>query len=414
MKRNFNLSDLVFLLIFIGFSFFTTFSPIDDVSIAYRAFVVMIGLLCIFRNRNQHIALGKPLKLLFTIMVLMTIKVVYHLYLGELALKPVDHSRNMTMLFAFGVVWVPIIALIRGSKSLDREVLCYILLIALLMMITKGLMTAMDANVEGRFELNKRQSTLAFGDKGAMLAIISASFIAMISTVRSNWRKIILILSIGGLIIGIMGVLKAGSRGPMISGITAVAFVFTVMRFRTKIYIVLATCLSFVFGIVSVNMIYSFAPVIFARMNNTIEDHDTSGRDVLFEEALDKMSNNPILGDNPFAMEPGGYDTYHNVYLDVGATLGLICFTLFVGLTIYLLIKTISTAHQHKSVFSLFILAMFWFFAVRGLTGVFLLSNDSYVATYALTCLLMNKTARKKREVYLQTRTEDQPLYSNY
>ena len=377
----------------------TSFLAFGGVSIIYRAVGVLVALCCIAQSSRNRVQYGTSLRIFLIILGLMTAKVVYHCFFGDYAHTYLVNSKNQSLLFAFGVVWLPLIAIIKSYGKINDKKVLTIMMVCLVLMMIKALVSlqASEVSSDGRYQLNEHQSTLAFGDNGAMLAILSATIIAKAKNITSKYKKLIICFSLFALVIGMMSILKAGSRGPLVSCMAALAFVFLVMRAQTKFMLIIAILCCLFFGLLSMDVIAEYAPALVDRMTNTIEDGDTSGRDVIFLSAWGMIMKSPILGSNPLLLFSNGFGSFHNVYLSIGVGLGVVGMVAFVILIINLLVKTIMLRKNITSIFNLFIIAMFWFFAIRGVTGIYILSNGTYCAVLALTCLILNRASISNR-----------------
>lgn len=387
----FNSINFIFCLI--GFPLVTTLIESDSVSVVYRAIALMVAIVCIFLNRKNKISYPSLLKIYLIFLLIFTAKVVYHLYLGTHAGTPYVASRNMAMLFAFGIVWIPLWAIVTGHNYIVEKKSLILVLLALVYVIGRGYLNAynIDSTNDGRFQLNARQSTLAFGDNSAMLIILSSVLLFKVKSIFPKKIKLLKIFIVCSLILGIMGLLKAGSRGPVVSCLGALFFIFVVQKLRAKLAIISGFCLLSVLGVASLSTLENFAPVLYQRMALTIEHNDSSGRDVLFEEAWDTIVEDPILGGNPILLGSSGFSSYHNVYLGVGVGLGLFAMILFIGIVLYMLYQSIRKSKQVDSAMAMFVISMFWFFAIRGITGVYILSNATYNVIFVLSCFYLSR-----------------------
>ena len=82
----------------------------------------------------------------------------------------------------------------------------------------------MDAT---RFELNARQSTLAFGDNSGYLLLLSLCLFRFVRNTSNKAIKLIFqLLLIIAMIVSVFGIARAGSRGPFLAAIMGALFIF--------------------------------------------------------------------------------------------------------------------------------------------------------------------------------------------
>ena len=134
-----------------------------------------------------------------------------------------------------------------------------------------------------------------------------------------------------------------------------------------------------------------FAPVLFSRMMLTIEEGDISGREILYEHAIQLVKEKPVVGGNPIILLNDGFTSYHNGYLDVGVGLGWLGFAFYVLLSVWIAIRLITRRHNISNTPQLFCAAMFFLSATRAMTGATLLSNPNYALSIACACILAAK-----------------------
>lgn len=386
-----NIETVNVLLILVGFPLFTTFVNSSIGSIAYRAVAMVIGILCVMKHKCHIYELkhNKSFKLFLVIYLILILKMLYEFYVGEDAYTPFTDSRSFATIFTLGIGWIPFWGAICGYKEINkRQVVIYSLYILLFIIILGILNRGANTNGFGRVSLNARQSTLAFGDNGAYLSIISAAILARLK----EFSKFYLWIGLLGLSVGLYGTLIAGSRGPLVSTIAGLGFVFMTLGKSGKASIIILLIALMLSGVLNYGIIEKLSPTMAARMDKTIEAGDMSGREVLFENALDKIQTNLLWGSNPIILEPeGSFTGYHNVYLGTGVGLGLVGFLVFILLVFSILYRTLKIATRRLSIFELMILGLFWFYAVRGITGVGILTNTLYTVLFAFTCIIIYK-----------------------
>ena len=383
----FNIFDLNFILSFCGFALMTSL-PITINSVVYRAFALGVGLLCIAKGDLKILRKNRMLKTLVIMLVLLSLQTTVHMLFGVYSDSPYTNTKNMVLLFSYGVVLIPILGSIAGFGKMHWASTPTILLICLLYIGVKGAMSPMDIDNTGRMSLNARQSVLALGDNGSFLLFLSACFLRFAKFSKSEDR-FMLLLSIIGVVAGTACVVLAGSRGPFVSGLFCLIFIFSTLSVKKGLIIGMVTAITISSIGLSSKMVQDIAPVLFSRMTNTVEDGDMSGRDVLFEEAINTMMDNFLIGTCPFEVNKDSFSSSHNGFLDVGVGLGVIGFFVYILITLNILLTLFKNRRLLKTTPLLIIASFFYWNFARAMSGAGLLDNANYTLSVAAACYLV-------------------------
>ncbi|MBD5353581.1 MAG: hypothetical protein HDR85_01540 [Bacteroides sp.] len=385
-KLNFFELNLIYILC--GFSFMTTIYSNPSASIIYRAIGILIPFICLLKTKFK-ITIPNDLrfKTYIILLCLYSIAVLYTLFWGKYQTFNAP-SKNLTLLFLIGITWFPIMGYISNIKYINyNKVVIYIFFI-LLFVIGKGYIGISNqvASTSGRFMLNASQSTLTFGDKGMMLMI--ASFALLIAPPLPFLKSFFKFIFLGGVILGIMGAMKGGSRGPFLSGFISLIFMSICAPKNMKRILTI-----FILGLIGagtavLNAIHSFAPALFDRIMQSILTGDSSGRDSIFSDAFHSI--NFIIGGSPIILEKDMFFGYHNVYITLSMGIGIIPAIIFIILIVSLIIsfyrkvknKTLSSAGEF------FVYGFFIFYIFRGLTGVNMLSTNEFNMSILMSCYI--------------------------
>lgn len=386
LKTIFNIFDLNFILCFCGFSIFTTFVDSSIGSIVYRGATLMLSIICLFLSGLKF---GKNtlLKIFVGIFGIILIKITLDFYLFG-----VDNiykaSANNAMLFAYGVTFIPMLSVIGSWKRIHTKTCILILFVSLFIILGIEYFKTDITVKAGRAVLNPRQSFLTYGDSGAYLAIISLTILSRLRCFK--FRTVLSVLAILGILIGFYSIGKAASRGPLIgciAGIIYVAANSTKMIKNISIITVVVACISY---IAVLGYMEEAAPVLYSRVMSTVEDNDTSGRDEIFEDALQIIDKSPIVGGNPVILEQhGSFTCFHNCYLDVAVGTGVIGGIIFLFIIGSLAINSIRLGRKMNTPWDLFIMGMLWFFMFRSLSGVAIVANTTYDICIALALIII-------------------------
>lgn len=390
-----NIHDLNFILTFSGFAIFTSFFA-DVSSIVYRAFALLVALLCLLKSSFKLADIPTLVKVLLAFIIILDLKIAYHL-LFDISIIYIP-AKRMALLFVFGVTLIPVLAFSAGYKHIHWKSVLVVLELLLFITILKSYLSTIDEMDAVRMALNNRQSTIAYGDNSSYLFILSLCLLRCPSEMKNRLvRSFWVFFLICGTILGLIGMIRAGSRGPVISAVMGLAFYFVSLKFRKQMgFLATSVFLIAFFGISTVTL-EKVAPVLFSRMYNAIEEGDTSGRDILFREAIAKIKDNPIEGDNPIILSNNGqFTTCHNGYLTVGVCLGVLGLFFYVMLTIWIAIRLILCRVNINSSEGFFIASMYFLSITRAMTGADIASNPNYAVMIVAASILISKAKYEK------------------
>lgn len=83
--------------------------------------------------------------------------------------------------------------------------------------------------------------------------------------------------------------------------------------------------------------IYSYSITKFKMQIVSGFDEASSGRDILYQNALQKIREHPWIG-NPIKIDEDGGNYVHNLFLQIGQDIGVICLVVLIILLVYMLI----------------------------------------------------------------------------
>ena len=388
----FNIHDLNFILTFAGFAIFTSITDTIS-SVVYRAFALLVAFLCFAIQRFKLPKLPNVLKVLLFIMILIDLKTSYHLLVEE---NSFADSGNLALLFIFGVTLIPVLAFVSGYKKIHWRSMLVILELLLFFIIFKGYMMSLEETEDIRMSLNLRQSTLAFSDNSGYLLLLSFCLLKYSSAMivgnfkRCIWR-IFLIVAI---VISVLGLARAGSRGPMVAAVMGLVFLFLTLHLLRQFNTLILTIIIIAMFNITTQTLERFAPVLFSRMMLTIEEGDISGREILYEQAIQIIKEKPIVGDNPIILLYDGFTSYHNGFLDIAIGLGVVGFFIYVCLTFFVFFRLLFYRHRLITPELLFIGGMFFLSTTRAMTGASLLSNPNYSLSIACACIVATQIVK--------------------
>lgn len=385
INKSFNIADLNFVLVFSGFAFVTAIIDLPLISLVYRAFALIVALVVFVKCRKKPLNMPRILKFFVAIYLLLLLKCTYELVIGRYG-DWAFSDKFMAYSFLYGVALIPSWAILKSRNYIHFNNVLIVIFFALIIPSALAVIGANggESDHNGRFSMSAHQGSLAFGDNSAMLILLSITLLAYFKKLGYNkiWKYIL----IGGLILGVCGVAKAGSRGPFISVLAGVLFIFTSFSAIKKSYILVSILFITSAGFVNMAVLEHFAPALYSRMTNTVVKGDTSGRDKIFEDGLELMKENPVFGDCPILIDPTYLGGFHNAYLTIGVGLGIWAFLLFIMLLIIVALRTLKINKVIYEPFYMFMFSMLWFYMIRGITGVCPFTNAVYCVVIALTC----------------------------
>lgn len=200
---------------------------------------------------------------------------------------------------------------------------------------------------DGRFMGNASMDTIAFGHLGTTTTLLALALFYQKDT--HLWHKL---LSAGAIIIGLFISIAAGSRGALVALIICFIAYLYMNGHKLKILIglpILAGLFILLLPILN-DILISYNNQALDRLYNSIYDPNnmeagvTSGRDVLYQQAIENIIESPILGSSLFIK--GEY--VHNCILESFLGLGIIGGLLYLVIIVYVLIIAFRMAEKDK------------------------------------------------------------------
>lgn len=323
--------------IFVGDATFLTDSSIY--TWPYRgASVVFFFISLLFVKRNA-IKMNWKIALLFVFLIMHFFRTFYDLevrdiseFSGSLLAWRTDVSRFRTWNYVILLTALPLLAVYRTFYNADfSRILNWIivlstigLIVSIFRMKNYGISLYGYDSVQ-RANATDLLNTISYGHLGASLAILS---LYKILSKRINGISFLYILTF---LLGMFVLLRAGSRGPVLA-IAVVLFVWWCARsyyafFAFFGFSAFLGCAYF-FKETIFNLLMKVSPVLVNRISLTLEYGDSSGRDYLMMNVVNKIMENPLFG---VQTDQLGYS--HNAILDgfmmFGVVAGWIVFVLY-------------------------------------------------------------------------------------
>ena len=335
-KINIFLSTFNFVLCFVGYQLVTTLllpassdttglaSISRTVTVPYRAFTLIISIIVIFLNlRNLSKKIPFPLKLFLFFWLALIVRVFYDTAIRfDVKLEDTSHL----WLYIFGICLPAVFSILISYDNIDLDKSLKWIYIGIL--ITLFLTFFSKQYVFVSAEMKREDANIAFDTIGYVHLGTTGVILSLFILSRKKlllFKKLGIFLFIG---ISLFSMLRAGSRGPIVALIFVMLFWLFVrgknILIGTTIVIVSGTLL-FISMNSLLNSIGKISPIMEARLKLTIYEGHTSGRDPLYQEAIQAFLDKPILG-KQFALfnNQGGFIYSHNIILDTFMGLGII------------------------------------------------------------------------------------------
>jgi O-antigen ligase len=252
--------------------------------------------------------------------------------------------------FAFGACAIPSLALFNSlqSKNWDAEsifnVAFYILLISTLASIYLSFKIGFKEDViSGRLSTNVL-NPITLGHTGVSLILLS--IYPLLSHDRATLLKKTIFFI--GIVVGILAVLSAASKGPMLA-LVAALFIFLLLKVKlAKVMSISFVSLIFIFfsiqalGFLQENFGFSAFnrfEGLFNLLAGREADLSTSIRIGLYRDSWNQFLNSPLIGSGIVELNSGFYP--HNLFIESFMNTGLIGGIVFILISWFLVQKSI-------------------------------------------------------------------------
>lgn len=402
-KINIFLSTLSVILCFAGYPFvtsiFSSFMSADIegssrlVTVPYRAFCCVIALLVIFLNIKEKFRLKPVLKVLIIYWVMILVRFWIDMYYRtDIYIEPA--LKNKTLLLMVCIL-LPTIALMKSYRYVNlRLCLKWIyLFLATAIVISYFSNEALQGATEERLSFNTALSSISAGHVG--LSTLILSLYLLFKGELSKFKKVLVIFI---MVLSFLMWLRAGSRGPILTGLVVFAiFVFAKMKDNVRGFVVMIVIM--VVGYLCLdllmNLLKDVSPILYNRfMGKSGNQLDT--REDLYEYAINIFISHPILGKNfaIYGLRYGEMIYSHNAFLDSLMMLGLVGGVMFVYIVLKCVFKFIRMirTHDRNAWIGLILLQYLMFVSVSGAfyqhieitVGIFLLFMRENNYNYSL------------------------------
>lgn len=391
-KVNSFFSTLSVIVVLFGYQFVTTLfgsSITTDtsrlVTVPFRMFALAVLIITWILNRNTK-SNSNSLRILWIYWTLLLFRMFVDFYLRT-DIPPISSDqRNVILLLTLSQSLIPSIVFSKCYKYIDFDKLLtwsFLLTSATVLIAmfinTSAFLTGEVATGE-RLQANAALNSISTGTLGLMAIIVAVALLRK--------RKIPLIPRLFVLLmifLDLVFTLRAGSRGPLLSGGVVALFAILSMTknkvANVSLLLVAGIILWLLMGYLE-SIVNDISPVLYERLYGKTMEDQLYGRDNLYSLAFSYFLESPIWG-KYFALYMGGDMVWvHNIFLDSLLQLGIIGFVLILMIIIRSCNKVLSIGEAKASYFWLALLL------ISGISGAMVSStfyaNECISPLYAL------------------------------
>ena len=276
------------------------------VTIGFRGIYLLLCLIVIYQNKKKS-TLSKSHLPLFIFFLFYIIRSIFD--------SIYDYDNNYFFLLEF---WIFIIMLIiipirAFSLRINDLTLDKARLFTLYLAILTNILGLYNNNLKiegefkgGRLTSNELMNPVTFGQMGVILVAISISYL-----IKSKYIYKLILYSL--IILGILNIALAGSRGPLIElGLVLILFIYSKYNQFNKFYFY-----SILVSLIFVILYYSQYLIYFDTAISRLESSGQEERNTLFNDAFNNIISNPIFGNLAIGSYP------HNLLIESIMALGL-------------------------------------------------------------------------------------------
>jgi len=208
-----------------------------------------------------------------------------------------------------------------AAFSSDKSYLYFITTLAIGLIIAFFLSVPSAAPLIGRFDANSTVNTIIYGKTGCALAIVA---IYGFRNYKFKFSKLIFSIL---LLIGVLSIMRSGSRSPVVILLAVTAFYFVTNFSFIKGLLIIGISILFLW--LSLGILIELSELIgsdiVTRIVASIEDGDSSGRNNIYLNVIDIIKDSPFFGSFYLISSGVGKGAYpHNHFLEVFMTTGLL------------------------------------------------------------------------------------------
>lgn len=275
-------------------------------------------------------------------MLIYIIRILIDIYIRRVYIQP--GFQTVIVQYLFVSIIPSIWAMAKCAQYIDYEKLLRWLLLGGVVLLGITIMSQ-NALIDAEYdEMVRGQGNIAldsigFGHTCVSLFIIFLSWMVCHNEGKRIWKVFLVLMMAMSIIL----MLRAASRGPLVTFfVVFLLFLFSRMKNKALGLIIAMTIVLLVWLNMStiLGWLGNISPMMEQRMAATMYEDDSSGRDVLYKQAIDIFLQNPVFG-KQFILDAGIYS--HNSILDVLIGLGFFGAVVWV----YLICQNVKIAYRN-------------------------------------------------------------------
>jgi hypothetical protein len=289
------------------------------ITIGYRVVVFILSIIIIVKgsgNRINFERIKSKSVIILVLIIFYLIKLITDLYYSDLNF---GRESEEILLLVLLVSFVPAYALSKMSNNIiykSLRPLIWLFVIISGLAVSSGIVFGFNFRLEGNSILNP----ISIGH-------IAASGIILIAVEYTYSHKYKLIKYLPFLIVLLLALFMAASRGPIISLLIVLGYLFTnkVRRSFKNIFVIIPLVIAVVY--ISFELLESTSSILFDRMKIDVGTNVNEGeaRIFLWYIGLQEFLTNPIIGGHTTTI----YGYPHNILIEILMSMGIIGFSLF-------------------------------------------------------------------------------------
>lgn len=360
-RLNIFLSTLSVILVLFGYQFVTTLfgssmtmANSRSITLPFRVLSLAILMITWYLNRNTK-SNSKSLRILWIYWALLLARMFYDLFVRSDIPPMNSDQRNVFVLLTFSEAFIPSIVFSKCYKIIDFDKLLtwsFILTSAtvlIAMFINTTAFLTGNVGTGERLTANVALNSISTGTLGLMAIIVAVELLR-----KHKFMLILKLLMFLMIFIDFVFMLRAGSRGPMLSGFVVLLFVILSMT-KNKIanfslLLLVGIILWFSLAYLE-NVISDISPVLHERLYRDSVEDQLYGRDNLYTLAFSYFLESPIWGKYFCLYMDGEMVWPHNIFIESLLQLGIIGFALMMTIVVKSCIKVLSIGESKANYF---------------------------------------------------------------
>lgn len=328
----------LFVLSICGYALSSGISVLLDIdnrvlSYLYRGVLFCLSFMVVFNlgTKNKVAYSGDLLVLLFLFWAAYTIRLLVDVYLGDSYLAL---NAEVYFLVAYGGCLIPMLALMR---KYNERVLCKARDMILYFASSAVILHLFVYFSEREINITRFQTDylnpISFGHLGATISLVAISLMYS----KALYTRVHAIVTLGLLCLGLFSLAASASRGPVISFVGAMLFLYFASGISRKLGIKVASIIIFSIGSLFLASTYvetEFGFITVSRINSMLsgsKDLSIIERRNTISGAFRQFKESPIVGSSIEEHESGFYP--HNIFVE-----GLLSTGMLGGVPLILLI----------------------------------------------------------------------------